>query len=297
MIPRTTLLSVLVALLAACGTPQPKSQPQRGSTNADSLAAAAVRAWSASGGRERALTLIQQAAEREPRRADLAWLHLRLCTETKGCEPEPLETRLRKLDPGNGIVWLGALERAQARRDTGAADQILEAMSRAERFDVYWTTLVSRVSPALRAEANASTQTPLTDALNDAANWVSTSAVPPLNPLGTACEQQRVREPATLTRCLRIAQALQRSDTTLIEGFGLGLGQRLATPGSAAAVALDERAATLSYQNQTAGSIVQGQVERDKFSAQMIELMKKLRREQDVSNAILRWAGQPTTPQ
>jgi hypothetical protein len=38
-------------------------------------------------------------------------------------------------------------------------------------------------------------------------------------------------------------------------------------------------------------------VERDKFSGQMIELMKKLPREQDVAVAILRWAGEPLLPQ
>ena len=70
----------------------------------------------------------------------------------------------------------------------------------------------------------------------------------------------------------------------------------VATPGSPAAVVLEERAATLSYRNQAAGAIVRSQVERDKFSAQFIELMKKLPREQDVSVAILRWAGQPLLP-
>ena len=60
---------------------------------------------------------------------------------------------------------------------------------------------------------------------------------------------------------------------------------------------LDERVATLSYRSQAAGAVVRSQVERDKFSAQMIELMKKLPREQDVSLAILRWAGQPLLPE
>jgi hypothetical protein len=38
------------------------------------------------------------------------------------------------------------------------------------------------------------------------------------------------------------------------------------------------------------------QVEREKLSAELIELMKKLRREQEVSLAVLRWAGLPLTP-
>jgi hypothetical protein len=90
---------------------------------------------------------------------------------------------------------------------------------------------------------------------------------------------------------------MQHSDTTLVEGIGIGMAQRLATPASPDALVLEERGATLSYRSQAAGAVVRSQVERDKFSAQMIELMKKLPREQDVSVAILRWAGEPLLPQ
>lgn len=74
------------------------------------------------------------------------------------------------------------------------------------------------------------------------------------------------------------------------------MAQRLATPASPDTIVLDERVATLSYRSQAAGAVVREQVERDRFSAQLIELMKKLPREQDVSVAILRWAGQPLVP-
>ena len=57
-----------------------------------------------------------------------------------------------------------------------------------------------------------------------------------------------------------------------------------------------EKINTLSHQNQTSGTIVASQVEKDKFSDQMIKLMSESKREQDVSRAILRWAGQPLTP-
>jgi uncharacterized membrane-anchored protein len=120
--------------------------------------------------------------------------------------------------------------------------------------------------------------------------------VPAFKPLNTACGIERTQDPATHTRCERIAQAMQRSDTTLVEGIGIGLAQRMATPASRDALVLEERGSTLSYRSQAAGAVVRSQVERDKFSAQVIELMKKLPREQDVSVAILRWAGQPLLP-
>jgi hypothetical protein len=302
------LLPICLALLTACAGAKPKPQQQAtgrtshsvpAAADSDALAATALRTWATTtGGDSQALNLARSATQREPERPDLAWLQVRICNEIKGCQAEPLETQLRKLDPGNGVTWLGALARAQAQRDSRAEEQILEAMGKSERFDLYWTTLVSRLGTALNAQTTntAEEKNPLTTALNDTTSWLSKLATPALKPLTVACEQQRLRDAAVVARCQRIAQAMQRSDTTLVEGLGLGIAQRLTRPGTNAAIVIEERVATLTYQSQAAGSIVQAQIERDKFSAQMIELMKKLRREQEVSNAILRWAGQPTTP-
>jgi hypothetical protein len=296
------LLTVLIALTACAG-----QSPQRGSSttraasgNADELAADALQALAERDG-QTALAAIARANLIEQKRPELAWLHVRICAVTPGCEPEPIEARLRKLAPDNGVVWLAPLARAQARQDQRVADQILETMSRAQRFDLYWTTLVWRLSVALNAKspppgAPGAPPQPLTQAMDKTTDALSGAVVPAFKPVNTACAPERTQDAATRTRCDRIAQAMQRSDTTLVEGLGLGIAQQLATPGSPMAVVLEERVATLSYRSQAAGALVRSQVEHDKFSAQMIELMKKLPREQDVSLAILRWAGQPLLP-
>jgi len=308
---------VLGAALGACAGPgtQKKSRsasptpPGVAAGNPDQLAAAALGTWATQRDASRALGLIRQAGDLDPQRADLAWLQVRLCIELPGCEPETYEARLRTLDAKNGSLWLGVLGRAQTRRDTRAEQSLLEAMSQSERFDVYWTTLVWRLATAL-AQTNAAnapakeppTQPgtpppmPLTNALNDVTGWLSRLTFAAFRPVSIACDQQRIADAATSTSCGRIAEAMQRSDTTFVEGLGLGIAQRLTPPGTASAMALDERVATLSYRSQAAGAIMQAQVERDKFSAQVIELMKKLTHEQDVSLAILRWAGRPVTP-
>lgn len=300
------LLAALLTLTAcASQSPQrgtaPSATSARAATgNPDELAGDALQAL-ADGDGQRALASIARANLRAPDRPDLAWLHARICTMSAGCEAEPLEARLRKLAPDNGVVWLGPLARAQGRHDKRVEDQILEAMSRAQRFDLYWTGLVWRLSTAISARTpapstpNAPTQ-PLTEALNQTTEALSTAVVPAFKPLNTACALDRVQDPATRTRCERIAQAMQRSDTTLVEGIGIGIAQRLATPASHEAIVLEERGSTLSYRSQAAGAVVRAQLEREKFSAQMIELMKKLPREQDVSVAILRWAGEPLLP-
>lgn len=250
-----------------------------------------------------ALGLIRQAGELAPERPDIAWLQVRICMELQGCEPEQYEARLRKLDPKNGSVWLGPLGRAQGRHDTRTEQSLLEAMSQAERYDVYWTTLVWRLGAAIaqantpRTPAPGTPQAmPLTNALNDVTGWLSQLTFAAFRPLTNACDVQRTVDPTARALCDRIAQAMQRSDTTFVEGLGLGIAQRLSTPGTSAAVTLDARVATLGYRSQAAGAIMQAQVEREKFSAQVVELMKKLPREQDVWVAILRWAGRPLSP-
>jgi hypothetical protein len=295
---RAVLLAVL-PLLAACASQTSQRSPTASvpAGNADELAASALFALVVNRDPQQALTSIERASQIAPSRPELAWLHAQVCMQARGCEPEPIEARLRKLDPGNGIAWLGPLARAQARNEGPVEQQILEAMSHAERFDLYWTSLVWRLTAARNAGMPAPTQPgqPLTATLDSTIQSLS-MVVPAFKPLSTACSQQRTGEAAALARCQRIAQAMQRSDTTLVEGLGLGMGQRLATPGSPDAIVLDERVAVLAYRNEAAGSIVSAQVERDKFSAQMLELMKKLPHEQDVSVAILRWAGRPLAP-
>lgn len=304
---RPILLAALL-VLGACasqeqqhGTGTPAASTHAPSGTPDELAGDALQALPEAGG-QRALAAIARANVLAPNRPDLAWLHARICMLSPGCEPEPVEARFRKLAADNGVVWLGPLARAQARNDKRVEDQILEAMSRAQRFDLYWTGLVSRLATAQNAHAPApgspgAAPHPLTNALDQTTEALSNAVVPAFKPLNTACGLDRTQDPATRTRCERIAQAMQRSDTTLVEGIGLGIAQRLATPASSDAMVLEERGATLSYRSQAAGAVVRSQVERDKFSQQMIELMKKLPREQDVTVAILRWAGEPLLPQ
>ena len=155
------VLAAVLVLLTACSS----QGPQRGtgataaststtSGNPDELAGDALQAL-ADGNSQRALAAIARANLVAPKRPDLAWLHARICMLAPGCEPEPVETRLRKLAPDNGVVWLGPLARAQSRHDRRVEDQILEAMSRAQRFDLYWTGLVWRLSTARNARAPA----------------------------------------------------------------------------------------------------------------------------------------------
>jgi hypothetical protein len=292
---------ILAAALGACGN-APVQPRQTGPSaaalpaeNPDLLLARSLKAWAADKDAVRALRLASQAAGAS-QRADAAWLHLRLCDETPECDAAPLEAGLRKLTPENGVVWLSVLKRAQRAKDGRTEAQVLAAMSQARDFNVYWNSLLSRLATAAAPPVSAQENAPLTRTLGETSQWLSALMLPAFSPLTSSCSTERMRDPARRALCERIDQALERSDSFGAEGVGLGIAQRLAAPGSAAAAAVAERIDAAAYQNQAAAAVAAAQVEREKFSAEMIELMKQLPREQDVSLAILRWAGQPLTP-
>jgi hypothetical protein len=299
--PHVLFLIILTAALGGCGNAPVQTQPAAGAAapraeQLDLLLAGALKAWAVDQDRARALQLAAQATSDAPRRADAAWLHLRLCDDTAGCDAAPLEARLRKLAPESGVVWLSVLKHAQAARDGRTEAQVLSAMSQAQHFNVYWNGLLHRVTTAAAAPISKQDAAPLTRSLSEASGWLSALTLPAFAPLASSCSTDRMRDPERRTLCERIGRVLEHSDSYSAEGAGLGIAQRLATPGSAAAAAVAQRIETAAYQSQAAAAVVAAQVERDKFSAEMIELMKQLPREQDVSLAILRWAGQPLTP-
>jgi hypothetical protein len=297
-------LCVVVATAAVLGgcasSPPPRVEHEAPAADPDHLLALALRAWAVDKDSPHALSLAERAAAAAPARPDVAWLHLRLCAQTPACQPQSLEARLKKLAPENAAVWLSVLSRAQAGKDLQVEQQVLTAMSRSQAFNLYWTPLVWRIATALNRDPpprnDKDAAAPLTSALNETAGWLSAIVTPSFRPLTAACSVEKAREAARRALCLDTAKVLQRSDTYIAEGLGLGIAQRLATPGSTQAAQIEERIEVIGYQNQAAGAVMTAQVEREKFSAEVVELLKKLPREQDVSLAILRWAQQPLTP-
>lgn len=300
------LLTILLGA-AGCGTTQPEGAAPRLNRSADfragpvdALVADAMRRHFAQRDTAQALQMLKVAASRSPDRADIAWLYSQLCVQASGCAPEPLEAQLRKLDPGNGIAWLGALGRARAKADVPAETAILTAMSRSPRFDLYWNPLVSKlglaISQSTSAEAKNAMMDPLTSGLNEAVGWLSSIALPAFQPLREACSGAGVSGPTVRTNCIRISDAMRRGDTYIVEGLGLGIAQRMAAPGSDAAAQIEQQITLSRYQRETATGVMEVQLDRQKFSQQLVELMKKLPREQDVFLAVLRWSGSSLTP-
>jgi hypothetical protein len=230
------------------------------------------RCPASAGGRQgqQALAAIARANVLAQNRADLAWLHARICSADAGCEPEPVEARFRKLAPDNGVVWLGPLARAQARSDKRVEEQILEVNEPRAAFDLYWTARVAIATARKRMRRRparpARPPHPLTKALDRQPEALSDAVVPAFKPLSTSCDWNARRMPrprdVRAHRAGHAAAATRRWSKARHRH-----GADSATPASPEAVVLDERVATLSYRSQAAGAVVRSQVERDNSRA------------------------------
>jgi hypothetical protein len=247
-----------------------------------------------------ALQLVKSAADKAPQRRDIAWLYSQLCAQASGCQPESAESRLARADPGNAAAWLGPLSRARLRQDLAAENEILEAMSRGERFDIYWNSLISKMAVAASADtaAHLGPTTPdlITTNLNDAIGWMSAVALPRFAPLTESCSTTRAAHPTIAAQCTKIAAALMRGDSYIAESVGLGILERLAPPNSQQASRIAQQIRRARYQRDTAGQIIASQIEHDRFSREMIKLMSTLKREQEVFLAVIRWGGRSVDP-
>jgi hypothetical protein len=288
---RFSLMLALTLALLGCASPAVENRPQKNGQperNADAHAAEALGTYQLQRDGARTVALLAAAAQQAPNRADIIYLQVALCRLIDGCGPEPFEAKLRKLDAGNAVVWMRALATAQRQRDAVVEAQILDTIGRSERFDVYWNSLVSNITSA-RAPGTAGVEA----ALNETIGWLGETIIPALQPLTLACSRTRTAETPWVDRCRRVAQVLMNSDTYIVESVGLALAKQVNAGDSVALAKLDDRARASRYLWRTSAGIVSSQVERDKFATEQLKLMHKLRREQDVHLAIVRWSGRP----
>lgn len=302
-------LLVLVAFsMAVQGCAGPRAAGESGhnarsaarTASTDLLLAESLRQYINHRDPAQALAIAQLAVKRSPERPDALWILLQICGNAQGCQPEPLEAQLRTLDPTNGLVWLGPLNRSMQRSDFAAADQILEAIGRMQHVDLRWNSLVSKLAVALSERTRTTTpenKTPLLDGLNESVSLLSNLALPAFQPLSESCSSRRLVDKLVAARCLLVSAVLQRSDTNVAESVGLGIAQRLAGSDTVENAKVEQRIAIARYQREATSEIMSAQLEKERFAKELIEVMGKQRREQDVFIAIIRWAGQPLTPQ
>jgi len=237
------------------------------------------------------LALIARATSLAPERADLAWLHVQLCSEVTPCDVEPLERHLRDVDPSNGAGWLGTLSRAQAAKNEEAEHNALAQLARADHFDIYWTRLIARLVPAA-----ATTQTmPLPDTEASVIGFLAARAIPAFRAVSEACKGERLQRPEDLEVCRGVARTFERGDSYISEMMGRSLARRLWPEGSPEWNAAVEARRVFEYRTQLSTKLDAPTLD-ESGAERFLVLCAQNRREQDVLVDRLRDAGQNPDP-
>lgn len=262
--------------------------------DANSLATAAM--LSTAGGAE----LAARASELAPDSAPLAWINLRVCALTMGCDFRDAATAMRWVDADNPAAWLPTLDVAQRDQDSVEVERILFDMAQGKRILTYTLPVsvlmfdaLDAVAPTLPRDAIASDAGRLALVTEIA----QARLVPAFTALEDAC---RDAAPGTERRdaCLKIAHKLQRSDTVAGELAGITIERRSLPPESREAHALAERRRTLEWQLRTAERFDSPLLPwvKPRHTRWHLEQMRALHREQDVLLAVLQQQGMPASP-
>ena len=258
--------------------------------DADSLAAAAVLAFASTP--EQRLELISRATAIAPERPALAWLHVSLCQRVPACDAEPLEARLRALDPGNGVSWLDPVSRATAASDPAALETALAALGRSERVDLYWARLVHDLTLA----AERTRQWPTPEALVTVIGGLAAQAIPAFYATSRACQDAALDGPARVATCRGVARAFMHSDSLIVEMVGFGVGKRVWSVESSEGQAMRASETVVRYRMTAAGKLDPFLLWNAKGAAQFLDDLDRYPNEEQMVRARLARAGRPAEP-
>jgi hypothetical protein len=296
--PLLFFTAVLLPIIASAASPEPRAgdltaRMERAAellanrADADSQAAAAL--LNSLTRREQSLRQVMQATVMAPGRADLAWLHIRLCHADSTCDPAPLEIRLRNLDEKNGAGWLDALARAGTTGDEEAKSAALAAIGRSERVDTYWTTLIARLTRQVAGTGAAS----LFDAEGYVIGALAAISIPAYQSVSNACKGERLLRDDVMEVCRGVAKSFLNGDTGIAEMIGVAIAKRAWPENSPNWVAAARARRTWDYRAQAASSL---DAWIEAHSSEHLALYERLHREQEVIKAMLIAVGRNPDP-
>jgi hypothetical protein len=256
-------------------------------TDADSLAAAGL--LSVGKHSDQSLPLIERAIAAAPIRADLIWLQAEVCAKVGSCDPVAIQSRLREVDPFNAAGWVGALVRANSSNDEEAKDAALVAIGHSDRFDIYWTTLVSRLSEAVIQVHKMSPK----EAVVTVVGYQAAEPIPDYDAAARACKGDRLQRAAVNEACRGVARAFQQGDTYLTEMIGVAIAKRVWPEDSPEWKAAAEARRVYDYRSKLWLKL---DVADNAHTEKYLVLCSKYRREQDLWLAQITAAGWNPNP-
>jgi hypothetical protein len=255
--------------------------------NADSLAAAALLKQLGSDTDTGAYALTAKAVALAPKRADLAWLAVRMCDTSESCDPMPVERHLREVDPGNAAGWIGQLGRAQRLGEPTQIDAALDAIGKAQAFRVYFEPLVVATTRQLidvqRSGERPSDADALASMTMTMIGVIAGAVLPGTRIFSFSCQGYELQINGRPARCMAAARTIERSDAYIVEGLGLSLQQKLSAEGSAEHQAVARRREVFQYRLEQYNKLNVSSSRPDEFPPDYLQVAAEHPREQDVA--------------
>jgi hypothetical protein len=240
--------------------------------------------------RPEALALIKRAVRLEPGRRDLVLLELNFCSAIAQCDTSADEARLHALDPRNGVPQMAALERARAHGSDAERDVAVIALSQARYFDFYSNELRARM---MRAALKTQEIDPVgaLNVINEA--LMVADNLQRLEETSYACHPERLSHPGVLDACRRIAKAMQRSDTLIVQ-LGAGVLSDWTYPAGSRQIAEVVEARRISEYRSSVATV--GDSTSEAAVLRTVRFAARYPREEDMLAAEVRDAGKPLYP-
>ena len=300
---RAATIAWLLLLLGACASPGSKpvtysrGQMQQTiatlskATDADSLAAAGLLLSLGDHG-DQSLTWLARATAAAPARPDLAWLQIQICLRLPPCQADPLSERLRKLDPANGAGWLGLLGRPDSPSTDALKEAALLAISQSDHVNIYWTTLISRLTGAAARPGILSIQ----EAELSVIGTLSAEDIPSYRVISDVCARGQATLGDNLETCRGIARALERGDTYSTEMMGIAIARHVWSEAAPEWKAATRARAVYEYRSGLMQHLEESRPWNREVAGDYLRLCARYSREQDVVRARLLDAGVKADP-
>ena len=249
--------------------------------DADSLAAAAlIGHWPKTDPAER-LTLISRAVAAAPDRPDLIWLNIGACSQVESCDPTPLATQLRGVDPANGAAEWVSISRAGKTNDLPALRQYLGAIATSTRFDTYWNATIAHATNTVLRTKTMDLRTAFTATTGGEA----AVTILPYQSIVNACKGEALTDPDLVATCRQVASVMRRGDTYITEMVGLAIAKRTWPEGSAEYLDATSARRVARYRMATAGKIGLHHLWNAHYTQVRLQLMAEKKTEQEVNLA------------
>ena len=196
---------------------------------------------------------------------------------------------MREVDPTNAAGWVGALVRASSANDEEATDAALAAIGQKARFDIYYTTLVSRLSDAITRTHKMSPE----EALATVIGYQAAAPIPGYGAAAKACKGDRLQRVGVVEACRGVASAFQQGDNTLAEVIGIIITKRVWPEDSPEWKAAAEARRVYDYRSKL---VLKLDIANNTHMEQYLKLCHTSRREQDLWLAQIIAAGENPNP-